>query len=233
MSTMTKKDLTQEVFLELRSRILNFKLLPGVRVSDKEMAEKFGLSRTPVREALIRLAEQGLLEARHNRGFTVKVFSTREVQDLYTLRATLEEMAVDLTTKNLDREKAQTLRDILAAYPALMKDQNLAGFNDADEAFHRQIADYSHNALLAQTLKSLQGQVRLARLYDHLRPVSFMETYREHTQILEHMTRGEAARARKAMARHILNSMKIIIKILEGRETPPEAERRKRLWQGE
>lgn len=211
---MRKSDLAQEVLTRLKAQILTFKLLPGVRISDKDVAEELGISRTPVREALIHLAEQGLVEARHNRGFTVKVFSIKEIEDLYTLRATLESMAVGLTTRSMDPEKEKSLRSILSTYPALMRAHDVVGFNDADEAFHDLIAAYSNNQLLLQTLKSLQGQVRIVRRYDHLRSTSFQETYDEHEEILNWMVRGESNRAQKAVARHILRSMKIIIKVL-------------------
>ena len=96
---MNKRALTHESLLWLKKQILTFKLLPGVRISDKEVAEQLGISCSPVREALIHLAEQGLVEGRHNRGFTVKMFSIKEIEDLYTLRATLESMAVRPTWK--------------------------------------------------------------------------------------------------------------------------------------
>lgn len=212
---MHKHDVTEEVFLLLQAQILNFKLLPGVKISDKEVAAGQGLSRTPVREALIRLAGQGLVEARHNRGFTVKIFSIKEIEDLYTMRATLEEMSVGLATQNLDPDHADQLQRLLETYPPLMKAQDLVRFNEADDRFHELIASASRNALLAKTLKNLQGQIRIVRRYDHLRPSSFKETYDEHQQILGHILQGETTRAKKAVSRHILKSMQIIIGVLK------------------
>ncbi|MFH1135474.1 MAG: GntR family transcriptional regulator [Pseudomonadota bacterium] len=212
---MKKNNTVQDVFSRLRDQILTFKLLPGVRVSDKEVAEELGLSRTPVREALIHLAEQGLVEARPNRGFTVKVFSIKEVEDLYTLRAALEKLAINLTTRRMDAEKAEHLQKILDKYPPLMEAQDIVGFNDADEAFHDLIACYSENKPLHQNLRSLQGQIRVIRRYDHLRSSSFQETYVEHQGILNSMILGESEKAEEDMSRHILHSMDIIIKILE------------------
>ena len=212
---MNKSGLTHESLSWLKNQILTFKLLPGVRISDKEVAEQLGISRSPVREALIHLAEQGLVEGRHNRGFTVKMFSIKEIEDLYTLRATLESMAVRLTTRHMDGEKAKNFQDLLDSYPTLMKNHDLVGFNDADEKFHALIAEYSDNRLLAQNMKNLQGQIRLARRYDHLRATSFQETYDEHHDILRHMIAGEAVKAQRAMSRHILRSMKAIINMLQ------------------
>ncbi len=213
---MIKRDRAAQVVQILRQRILNFHLSPGMKVSDKETAQAMRISRTPVREALSRLAEQGLVESRPNRGFTVKVFSKKEVEDHYRLRDSLESLAVTLTSQRLDRERIRTLRHLVESYPALMKSQDLARFNDADEQFHDLIAFYSGNSALYEVLKNLQGKIRIIRRYDHIRSTSFRETYDEHKQILNHMIKGEVAKARKAMSDHILNSMTVVMKTLPG-----------------
>jgi DNA-binding GntR family transcriptional regulator len=209
-----KQDRASQVYEALKQRILNFHLSPGVKISDKEVAHGMGLSRTPVREALSRLAEQGLVESRPNRGFTVKVFSRKEVEDHYMLRESLESLAVTLTSQRLDKERIKILRDLVEGYPTLMKSQNLARFNDADEQFHDLIALYSGNSALYEALRNLQGKIRIIRRYDHIRSTSFQETYDEHRQILNHMIKGDVAKARKAMSDHILTSMKTVMKTL-------------------
>ena len=180
-----KRDRATQVFENLKQRILNFHLSPGVKISDKEVARGMGLSRTPVREALSRLAEQGLVESHPNRGFTVKVFSRKEVEDHYRLRDSLEALAVTLTSQHLDREKVRVLRTLVESYLALMKSHDLARFNDADEQFHDLIAFYSGNSALYGALRNLQGKIRIIRRYDHIRSTSFRETYDEHRQILK------------------------------------------------
>jgi len=210
-----KRDRATQVFENLKQRILNFHLSPGVKISDKEVARGMGLSRTPVREALSRLAEQGLVESHPNRGFTVKVFSRKEVEDHYRLRDSLEALAVTLTSQHLDREKIRVLRTLVESYLALMKSHDLARFNDADEQFHDLIAFYSGNSALYGALRNLQGKIRIIRRYDHIRSTSFRETYDEHRQILSHMVKGEVAKARKAMSGHILTSMKTVMKTLQ------------------
>ncbi len=211
---MGKKDLTAQVYQELWSRILNFRYHPGYKFSDEEIAAEMGISRTPVREALNRLTEQGLVDARPNKGFWVKTFSKKEVEDLYVLRDALEALAVSLTIKNLDAKKAEALKKLLETYPKLMEASDLTRLNDADENFHDLIALYSGNSALYETLKNLSGKIRITRRYDHLRPTSFQETYKEHWQVLNHMLNGELSRAKKAMSKHIIGSMKMVLKIL-------------------
>jgi DNA-binding GntR family transcriptional regulator len=212
---MKDKNLVENTSLFLKNQILNFKLLPGVKISDKEIAQLLGISRSPVREALIHLAEQGLVESRYNRGFTVKAFSIKEVGDLYTLRAALENLAVQLTTKNMDEDKLQTLKDVLNSYPKILHNNDLIAFNNADQKFHELIAVYSDNWPLSQNLKNLQGQVRLIRRYEYLRATSFQETYNEHSEILQYMSEAKSSKAQRAMSAHILRSMRVIINILK------------------
>ena len=216
MGKVVKQDRATQVFESLKQRILNFHLSPGVKISDKEVAQEMGLSRTPVREALSRLAEQGLVESHPNRGSTVKVFSRKEVEDHYRLRDSLESLAITLTSQHLDKKRVKVLRDLVESYPTLMKSHDLVRFNDADEQFHDLIAFYSGNSALYEALRNLQGKIRIIRRYDHIRSTSFREAYDEHKQILNHMVKGEVAKARKTMSEHILTSMKTVMKTLPG-----------------
>jgi DNA-binding GntR family transcriptional regulator len=207
--------ITTNVFDYIKGRILNFSLLPGVKVSDEEIAKVFGTSRSPVREALNRLVEQGLVEYRPNRGFTVKVFTRKEVEDLYVLREALECLAVRLATQSMDSgEEIKSLEDLLATYPDIMKSQDIALFNEADERFHDLIALSSKNAALHGALQNLHGKIRIIRRYDHLRAGSFQNTFEEHQLILKHMVRRDVEEAVKLMSFHIIKAMKLVMPIV-------------------
>lgn len=198
----------------IKGRILNFVLLPGVKISDDEIAKTLGTSRSPVREALNRLVEQGLVESRPNRGFIVKVYTRKEVADHYMLREALECLAVRLAIQSMDREKIKSFKDFLATYAAIMKSQDIARFNEVDERFHDLIALYSNNVALYEALQNLHGRIRIIRRYDHFRVGSFQETYEEHRLILKYMVRKDIRRAVKLMSFHILNSMKTVMRIV-------------------
>ena len=213
---MKRKDVATKAFEFIRQRILTFQLSPGVKISDEEVAQALGTSRTPVREALNRLTEQGLVESRPNRGFTVKVFTKKEVEDHYILRENLESLAVELTIRSLDADKIRTLQGLVKTYPLLMKSQDLVRFNDVDERFHDFIALYSGNSALYEALKNLQGRIRIIRRYDHIRSSSFQETFEEHSDILNYMIQRQVGKAKKAMSDHILNSMRVVMKTLPG-----------------
>jgi DNA-binding GntR family transcriptional regulator len=219
---MNKKDLKKEVYNELRARILNAVILPGVRISDKDIAKELGTSRTPVREALIRLGDHGLVQAVHNRGFTVREFTIKEVKDIYIVREALEVLAIGLTAENLDSQKRQTIQDLLDEYPQLIASGSRNAFNRADEKFHLLIARFSDNALLVKQLNSLHDQLAILRRYAHLladgpRKRYEEDTYREHLAVFELLVQGEMPRAKQVLAQHIQASMHSVIEVLEKR----------------
>ncbi len=213
---MTKKDLTSKVFHELRTKILNFEILPGVKISDKEMAEGMGISRTPVREALFRLSENGLVQAKPNRGFSVRVFTAREVEDLYTMREVLEVLAVKLTIKHLDDDKITMFHELMKKYKSLLQTSDLVAFNNLDQKFHDLLAHTSENEFLKQNLRSMHDKIRLIRRYLYFLPGTFQEAYDEHRHIIEQIEKGATNKAKAAMSQHILRSLKDLISQFQG-----------------
>ncbi len=208
------RPITTNVLDYIKGRILSFSLLPGVKISDEEIAKVFGTSRSPVREALNRLVEQGLVEARPHRGFIVKAFKKKDVEDHYILRESLECLAVRLAIRTIDKKKTTALEKLLAKYPLVMRSYDLVRYSKADEEFHDHIALYSENTLLYETLRNLHERIHIIRRYDHLRVGSFEETYEEHRLILKHMTQRNVKQAVKAMSLHILKSMESVIQIV-------------------
>jgi DNA-binding GntR family transcriptional regulator len=222
---MNRKDLATEVYQILRGRILDFKVLPGVKISDAELAKELGISRTPVREALIRLCAHGLVQSSHNRGFSVRVFTIKEVRDLYALREALELLSVKLAIGRMGLDQVAALENLLGTYPELIESRNRARFNQADEDFHLMIAGFSDNRVLEMQLNSLHDQLAILRRYAHLlaenhRQAYEEETYREHLRIFNHMALGKVEDATQAMATHIVASMNSVIEALGDKREP-------------
>ena len=216
---MNKKDLPSEIYSLIRSRILTFKILQGVKISDKDIASELNVSRTPVREALIRLAGHGLVQSLHNRGFKVREFTIKEVEDIYILREALELLAVKLAYKNQDKEKIRVMQELLDRCSGLVASGNRNAFNKADEDFHKLIAEFSGNQPLKAQLDSLYDQLAILRRYAHLLSENWRgtyeeETYKQHLKIFEHMLNGELTKAKQAMARHIRASMNSVVDAL-------------------
>lgn len=216
---MNKKNLPSEIYDNLRDRILGFKLLPGVKISDKEIANELGVSRTPVREALIRLSNQGLVTSLHNRGFTVRLFTIKDVEDIYLLREALEVLAVKLAIQRLDDDALDKMTQLVEGYPDLMASGKHKDFNRADEGFHLLLADHSDNAPLRNQLFSLHDQLALLRRYAHMLAQQPLDTYEEetfqqHREVLRFIRDRDEQKAADAMSRHVRASMNSVIEAL-------------------
>ncbi|MCB2191131.1 MAG: GntR family transcriptional regulator [Deltaproteobacteria bacterium] len=212
---MNKQNTTKKVFEEIRHRILSFQILPGVRLSDNELAKELGMSRTPVRQALFQLSEKGLVEARHNKGFRVRVFTLSDVEDLYLFREAVETLAVKRATAKMNQERAAILREHIAAYPQIIHSGDIIQFNKMDARFHHLIAEFSENHLLVKTISNLKDQLQIIVRYQHLAPHSYEETQVEHGLIMEHILAGRVDDAVKAMSDHILTSMGVVLEMME------------------
>ena len=195
-----------------RIQVLNFEILPGVKVPDKDIAEEMGISRTPVREALFRLAENGLIHAKPNRGFTVRTYTAKEVEDLYNMREALEGLAVKLTIRNINESKIKSFYDLMERYKNLLNTNDVLTFNKLDQEFHDLIAKHSENEFLKQNLRSMHDKVWLIRRYLYFLPGTFQEAYEEHSNIIECVEKRNTNKAKAAMSQHILRAMKDIIR---------------------
>ena len=205
---MKDRNLTQIVFTDIREKILNYQLPPGGKISDKNIADRMEISRSPVRQALFRLVEQGLLEARHNRGFVVKVFSDKEIEDLYILREALELKAIELAIENLTPEIENALKNLLEQLKTSCEEQDVAGITIVDWKFHNQIIEASQNLLMIDFFKGLQDRIKIA--FPHQKtPGSILGViYDEHKQITDNLIYRNPDGAKYAMSSHIRDALR-------------------------
>ena len=219
---MKKRNLQQEIFDNIRIKIISAVILPGVPISDKHIAEELGTSKSPVREALIRLVDHGLVQADHNRGFKVREFTVSDVRDLHVVREALEVLAIGLASDNLDKQKIQTLKGLVDQYHELVESGSLEAFIKIDEKFHLMIAQFSGNALLIKQLSSIHDQLAILRRSTHILFFTshqrFEEAYQAHQNISELLVHGKINQAKQAMSEHIQGSLNIISEGLKNRD---------------
>lgn len=186
----------------LRQAIIQLQLRPGYLLSETEVARQLGVSRQPVREAFIKLAEVGLLEVRPQRGTIVKLISIRDVGDARFLREAIELAVVRQATSDASTRDLADLDAIIAAQRALGEGDNVA-FLRLDEAFHQRLARSAgreHAWRVLENLKAQMDRVRFLSLPD----ATPLETIvAQHARILEGVRRREAAVAEAAMREHL------------------------------
>lgn len=195
--------LWQRVYDFLRQEILEGRLGPGAELREVALAEELGVSRGPIREALGRLAAEGLVEVRPRRSAVVRSVSRDEFLELYQVREALEVMAVRLATSGLTREKLASLHELTDWMAACADEGNVDDFFEANRAFHLRWFELAGNVRLEDLYRQLLGQMgqhrsRSLRLRGDLR-----DSVQEHLAVLEAAALGNAERAAALMAEHI------------------------------
>jgi DNA-binding GntR family transcriptional regulator len=196
------------VYQTLSDRITRWQLPAGERLTEERMCREFGLSRTPVREALRRLEEAGLVERVEPRGYAVRGFDLDQLDKTYTVRCALEELAVSLAAPAVDTPAFAELRAQASASLEGTERGDLAG--EIRERFHEQLARLGGNEPLMRMLEDIDRRIYACRRLDAIVPERAVEAQREHLGILDHLAAGEVEEARALMRRHVERSQSTI-----------------------
>lgn len=204
---LTKSDYAYD---ELRRRILTGQIPPGSVFSQTTLAREFGVSTTPLREALRRLAAEGMVQLDSHRDARVTPLTADEARNLYIIRENLDPLAAALGASSRTRNDISSIETALNRLTPLSDSTNLDAMG-AHRDFHRAIYRSSHNPLLIGILESLwdkADQYRLIGLQSQKDSAKDKaRVQEEHLQIAEAVIAGEADRAREVMQRHVLGSM--------------------------
>lgn len=185
----------------LRHRLLLGDWPPGTRLREAELADAYGVSRTPVREAVRRLLQEGLLEARPTQGVRVREPDLRAALDAYDVREALEGMAARLAAERATPDGRRDLTEILVRLEASADDDPAAQV-EADLAFHRRVAELSGNESLIRALDGLAGQVVPLKVHTRDQNAA-LATRRQHRAVADAIVRGDGDAAETAMRGHV------------------------------
>lgn len=192
----------EHVYRALRNRILTGDLPPGSRLSVPAIAREFGLSRSPLRDAVLQLVREGLAEETLNRGAVVRQFSREHLISLYEAREALEGMAARLATAGFSPAVRRRLLDLLAQHDEIVAAGDFTRHIDVDAAFHREIRQAASSPALARMLEEIQGQVMVA-----MRSTSvsggMVQAVADHRRIFEALASGDPDTSEAAARRHI------------------------------
>lgn len=189
------------VYAHLRRAVLDGELAPGERLGEAELGERLGVSRTPIREAIMRLTQEGLLVAEANKGVRVRTVSAAEARDTYVVREELDGLAAALAAQAHTANDAAMLRAALGALNAA-PGGDYREQTRLDLAFHRAVTLAAHNAALADLMRGLEQRVALikhqTRTYN-----AHPDTGAQHAAILEAILTRDANAARAAARTHV------------------------------
>lgn len=193
---------SQKAYKEIRSLLINFELRPSEKINEVILAQKFGISRTPLREALNHLVAEGLLEMK-GRGLSVPNLDPSVIKDLFEARTEVESSTVVLSCQRASDEELGQLEKFIEESVSESPDTSVDRLVDLDRIFHESIASLSRNRELLRTLQNFNDRIHLIRwvAMDGKRST----TQAEHQEILKYIQQREPTLAVQAMRNHILH----------------------------
>ncbi|MBX9960334.1 MAG: GntR family transcriptional regulator [Burkholderiaceae bacterium] len=203
------------VYAQLKQDVADFKLVPGDRFTENELSERLGVSRTPVREALLRLQQEGWVEVLFRNGWRVLPFDFDQFEQLYDLRMVLETAAVQRLCAD-DRHVDNALLERIAAIwlvPVAARSSDVKQVAQWDEEFHCSLVAAAGNAEMTRVHRDVTERIRIIRRLDFTQQARIAATYEEHGKILRAIQRKRADQAALLLRAHIQTSQTEVRKI--------------------
>jgi len=197
-------NLSASIVATLKERIIHWQYPPEHRLTEAELCQKFSVSRSPVREALRTLATDGFVKKMPNRGYAVKQYNLREIEELYELRLALELFVVECLA-NRGTPMKDDMDALKRTWTGLLngsskKDEELARL---DTLFHETLAHAAGNKSLLRQLRAINERLLLFRMIDFGKAHRVESTCHQHLEILKRIAAKDISGARKAMQRNI------------------------------
>ena len=204
-----------EVYDQLKQDVADFKLVPGDRFTETEIGLRLGVSRTPVRQALFRLQQEGFVEVLFRSGWRVLPFDFDQFEQFYDLRMVLETTAVHRLCGDGARVDAALLDALNAIWlaPTVKRSTDTLQVAQWDEAFHCALVAAAGNAEMARVHRDVTDRIRIIRRLDFTRQLRIDATYEEHGKILKAIQRKRGDQAAMLLRAHIETSQAEVRKI--------------------
>lgn len=205
----------EEVYAQLKKDIADFRLVPGDRFSEHDICNRLAVSRTPVRQALFRLQQEGLVEVMFRSGWRVLPFDFDKFDQLYDLRMVLETTAAQRLCQHGAGESSPLLEELKERWlvPAAERSSDATQVAAWDEAFHETLVKAAGNTEMARVHHDVTERIRIIRRLDFLKQMRIDATYDEHAKILRAIIARKADRAELLLRSHIQSSQVEVRKI--------------------
>ena len=211
------KSLEEKVYLALEDAILSGEYKRGDALTEMSLCKKLGVSRTPVRSALHRLSEEGLIEIAPNRGAIVVGMNDDDLADIYKIRIRLEGLASSMAAERMNDDEKRALAETVELSEFYLGKGDVEKLKELDTNFHIIIYKASGSRTLSKILSELHRNIRSYRKLSLTVPGRLEKSIEEHKEILAAIQSGDAKRADEITSRHIENAMNNMIIASKGR----------------
>lgn len=206
MTKAHEENLSDQIARVLRASLVTGQMVPGVTYSVPALADEFGVSAMPVREAMLRLVQHGLMTSVRNKGFRVVELSPKELDDIMQLRLMLEVPATVEAAENMTDKAMRDLRRLAKDITRHAKSGELIEYIESDRHFHQTLISLANNSRLEELVDDLRSRSRLVALDDLVAQGDLSNSAREHISMLDAIAAGDAALLRTLMDRHVRHS---------------------------
>ena len=201
-----KKDptrLAEDLRCRLETEIFSGALVPGERLDEMGLARRFGVSRTPVREALMQLASSGLVEMRPRQGAVVATITVQNLLQMFEVMAELEAMCARLAARRTTPEERDRIQAAHEACKRCASDRNPIDYYEANRTFHEALYAGAHNQYLEDSTRSLRNRLNAYRRFQLHQGGRVAQSLAEHEAVVEAILAGDAEAAENAMRAHV------------------------------
>ena len=192
-----------DIVAALEHDIVSGLIRPNQRLDERDLAQRFQVSRTPVREALNRLVSSGIVEYRPRQGMFASAMTMSQFFHMYEVMAHLEALCANLCARRMGRNDQHALSELHAGADAILDARDAAAYSRYNLAFHDLLYRGAKNPVLEDQVRTLRRRLQPYRSYSFEFPNRTKESHAEHTQIIDYILRGESEAAERAMRNHM------------------------------
>lgn len=207
------------VYEVLKKNIINLNLAPGDRISEQEISDLINVSRTPVREAFIKLSKEGLLYALPQRGTYISYIDLGIVEDARFIRESLEKSILKIATESFPEELIDVLQDNISTQKRLIEKRLFFEFLEADEEFHKTIFIGCNKERTWSFIEQINSEYKRVRMLTFIADINWKDVIQQHEQILESIRNHDEEMGQKVISNHI---QKLIFEQVELKEKYPQ-----------
>ncbi len=216
------QNLHETTFQKLRSLLVEGKIAPGSKLNERELAERLNVSRTPIREAIRRLAADGLVELIANRGAIAVELSLEDVIHTFDVIADLEGFSGELAANNISAATLSELEALQYEMLASYARRDLSSYYKLNLRIHHLINQAANNPVLSRLFSQVNARIEALRFRSNQDGVKWEKAVEEHQEMLEALKARDSKRMRKIMMQHVMNKRDVVVQLLKAEASSSE-----------
>jgi DNA-binding GntR family transcriptional regulator len=222
IETAHSQNLHETTFQKLRSLLVEGKIAPGSKLNERELAESLNVSRTPIREAIRRLAADGLVELIANRGAIAVELSLEDVIHTFDVIADLEGFSGELAANNISAATLSELEALQYEMLASYARRDLSSYYKLNLRIHHLINQAANNPVLSRLFSQVNARIEALRFRSNQDGVKWEKAVEEHQEMLEALKARDSKRMRKIMMQHVMNKRDVVVQLLKAEASSAE-----------